>query len=88
MSPYIIYEERDRYEHDINELVVKLESRGWPVGEVTYVIYKIVVHWFAMNQAYSTICAIRGVLAGVIEEFNRRPAADYEDHKLHLNGDV
>ncbi len=86
--PYIKQEDRDNYEAFLIAHIQDLEEEGFPVGDVTYSVYKIVGHWFLSNPGYAAIADIRGMLAGVLSEFDRRLAFPYEDKKIRENGDV
>ena len=86
--PYIKKEDRVHYNDDLKHLISDLAVDGWKVGDVTYVMYVIVQHWFVDKPEYATICGIRGMLAGVLSEFDRQYAFWYEDKKKIKNGDV
>jgi hypothetical protein len=86
--PYIKQEDRDKYDEWLNALIVDLRESGWPPGDVTYILYRLMCRWFMDKPMYQTICEVRGVLAGVLSEFDRRFAFPYEDRKILENGDV
>ncbi len=86
--PYTKQEERDNYNDWLNALIVDLKEQGFPPGDVTYVVYKIVGHWFKDKPKYQTICEVRGMLAGVLSEFDRKFAFPYEDKKIEDNGGI
>ena len=86
--PYIKQEMRDVYDEFLNAHIEDLQEHGFPPGDVTYSVYKIVSHWFKNDSRYQTICEVRGMLAGVLSEFDRRFAFSYEDKKIEENGDV
>ena len=86
--PYINKDDRWIYNQSLEHLIADLASNGWKVGHVTYVVYCIVQHWFVDLPGYQTISNIRGMLSGVLSEFDRRYAFDYEDEKIEENGDV
>ena len=86
--PYIKQEDRDEYDEFLNAHIEDLEEHDYPVGDVTYSVYKIVGRWFKNKPKYQTIAEIRGMLAGVLSEFDRRLAFPYEDKKIEENGDV
>ena len=86
--PYILQDERDEHDEWLDALIQGLEEDGFRAGTVTYAIYKIVACWFKSEPCYETICKIRGVLAGVLSEFDRQFAFPYEDEKIKANGDV
>ena len=86
--PYIKKHARDYYAEFLDGHIQDLEEQGYPVGDVTYAVYKIVGHWFLSNPGYEAIADIRGMLAGVLSEFDRKLAFPYEDKKIRKNGDV
>lgn len=86
--PYIRQKNREYYENTLSELIKLLGMKGWQAGEVTYVVYCIVLNWFSASPGYRTICAIRGMLSGVLSEFDRKEAFPYEDEKIKENGDI
>jgi hypothetical protein len=86
--PYIEKNQRKKYDNTINVINFFLEKEGFPVGDITYIFYKILLFWWQKNKSYKTICAIRGVLSGTMDEFNRREAHNYENNKIKENGDV
>jgi hypothetical protein len=88
MAPYIQEERRGKYAQPVSSIVSNLMEDGFPVGDITYVIYRIVLAWWMALPSYQTICEIRGVLIGTMAEFDRRESAMYEDEKLEENGDV
>ena len=86
--PYIERIRRPHYDQWLEELIEELAHRDFNPGDVTYVVYRIVLEWFNHARKYSTICSIRGMLTGVLSEFDRREAFFYEDKKIVENGDV
>lgn len=86
--PYIKQDDRHEYDEFLNAHIQDLEENCYPVGDVTYAIYKIVGCMFKHDERYQTIAEIRGLLAGVLSEFDRRLAFPYEDKKIKENGDV
>jgi hypothetical protein len=86
--PYTKQEDRDKYDVWLTALIADLTEEGFPPGDVTYIIYKIMGHWFQDDPCYRTIANVRGVLAGVLSEFDRRFAFAYEDEKIIENGDI
>ncbi|KKK56422.1 hypothetical protein LCGC14_3064690 [marine sediment metagenome] len=86
--PYIKKEDRQDYNKDLQHLMANLAKQGWKVGDVTYAMYCIVQHWFCDNPGYQTIALIRGMLAGVLSEFDRWYGFPYEDRKIRDNGSV
>jgi hypothetical protein len=88
MAPYIVEEDRTQYNKALGGLLVTLRLRDFPVGEVTYLIYRLLLAWWDHNRSYQTICEIRGVLVGSMAEFDRRESSMYEREKCETNGDV
>lgn len=86
--PYIKQEDRTYYMEALNEHIQDLQDQDYPVGDVTYAVYKTVGHWFLHKPGYAAIADIRGMLAGVLSEFDRKFAFPYEDKKERENGDV
>ena len=86
--PYIEKDDKWPYNQSLTHLISDLAEQGWKVGDVTYVVYCIVQHWFCDKPSYQVIAEVRGMLAGVLSEFDRRYAFDYEDKKIRDNGDV
>lgn len=58
------------------------------VGELNYVITKILDEYIGNQLRYSKINDVIGVLECAKLEIYRRLAADYEDEKIDQNGDV
>ena len=86
--PYITKEERTPFDRPISTILKTLSENKFHSGAVTYVIYRIVHRIFLNDQRYETIARIRGILLGVLDEFNRRLAHPYEDLKIKENGDI
>ena len=86
--PYINQEAREYYKAFLDAHIQDLEEEGYQEGHVTYCVYKMVGHWFLNNPGYTAIADIRGMLAGVLSEFDRQFAFPYEDRKKRENGDV
>ena len=86
--PYIKKDEKVDYNEDLKHLIADLAVQGWKVGDITYAMYVVVQHWFCDKPGYQAIAEIRGMLAGVLSEFDRQYAFPYEDRKKRENGDV
>ena len=95
--PYIKESEKTPLDTHIDEL--QRIIRQWPPddrdGLVNYAITTLIdMVYFPLdsngevNITYHKVNSARGVLGCVTDEFYRRRAAPYEDHKMHLNGDV
>jgi hypothetical protein len=86
--PYIKQEDRDTYEAWLAALIEDLTEVDFPPGDVTYLMYRIVGHWFLHKPSYQSIDEVRGALVGVLSEFDRKFAFPYEDKKIKENGDI
>jgi len=86
--PYIKDEDRQAFDHFIEQLCEELEVEDFKAGEINYIISRI------MNQAlrgklnYAKINELIGVLECAKLELYRRVAAPYEDTKIRDNGEV
>jgi hypothetical protein len=85
--PYIKQEQRDWYKKELDALIFAMDGE-WDPGITNYVIYKILLAWFASSPRYKTICSIMGTLACVSQEFYRKIAAPYENNALTRNGEI
>lgn len=87
--PYITQIARDRYNHDVDELVYLLGSDA-PDGEVNYILTRLLTRHYNLTDApsYDRINRAVGVLEMVKQELYRRVAAPYEEEKMKINGDV
>jgi hypothetical protein len=65
-----------------------LEVRGFPAGEVTYLIYRVCLRWWTTKPCFATVASIRGCLLSVLAELDRVIFGEYEQKKLLENGDV
>jgi hypothetical protein len=86
--PYITQEDREEYDGALDELGLVLDEHEYIAGHVTYVIYRMLARWFKKYPCYNTIAHIRGCLAGILSELDRRYFFPYEDKKIKENGDV
>lgn len=59
-----------------------------PVGELNYVITKIILNYLGPEPDYQLFNSAMGALACVSQELYRRMVAPYEDRKSKENGDV
>ena len=86
--PYILQEDRPKFDTLINELVKKLQER--PIenidGDFNYIVTRIIKKSYPLR--YFHINRAMGVLECIQHEFYRRVAAPYEDKKIQQNGDV
>jgi hypothetical protein len=89
--PYITNERRDRLDPLIDQLTDKLIEMHREGGDANYVITRIVAGVFkptGEGWRYHAIEKVRGVLWGVLNEFDRRIAGPYEELCVAKNNDV
>ena len=86
--PYIKKKYRAFYDSEIATLSTTLQNSDYPTGHMTYIVFKLVIVWFMHTPGYEVIRSIRGMLAGVLSEFDRKYAFPYEEKKIRKNGDV
>jgi len=86
--PYIVKKSRPEYDKHIQNIVEAWRAKNFPVGDVNYVITRMMLEWFFMRKRYATLNAIRGVLGCVWDELWRRHGAPYEDTAIKKNGDI
>ena len=85
--PYITDENRNPLDVAIDALAVTAET----AGDLNYAISTLLWKWLQLSPdgvTYSNINTIIGVLECSKQEFYRRVAIPYEDHKIDSNGDV
>lgn len=80
--PYIAQRERDLYDRWLGLL------RPQSVGDLNYVITRIVQNFLPKEPHYSDFNDVIGVLESAKLELYRRAVAPYEDQKIAENGDV
>lgn len=86
--PYITKDRREKFNGDIENIVNKIQENGNAVGDINYIISKIIWKLFDNNRRYSNANELMGVLQGVQQEFYRRKVAVYEDEAIQKNGDI
>jgi hypothetical protein len=86
--PYIEKKGRDYWDPKLAELKLDIESTDPSVGDMNYIITKLLVSWVKDKLKYIRICMVMGTLICVMLEFYRRVAGPYEDKKIKENGDV
>ena len=87
VMPYIEDTERNPLDVAVHALAVTAETEG----ELNYIITTLLWKWLQLTPEgvnYPNINKIIGVLECAKQEFYRRVATPYEDHKLDINGDV
>lgn len=85
--PYIKKEQRAHYDCIIEELVGTLQS-NYTVGDLNYVISRIIWDLFREKPSYTLGNNLVGVLECVKQEFYRRKLGPYEDLKIKESGDI
>jgi hypothetical protein len=83
--PYIKPEDRPDWDAGINALSHIFDGS---IGELNYIITRIVDLWLGDKPNYATFNAAIGVLECAKLELYRRRVAPYEDTKIAQNGDV
>jgi len=86
--PYILQEDRPKYDNLINGIVKILKERAIENidGDLNYIVTRIIKEAYPLR--YFHINRAMGVLECIQHEFYRRVAAPYEDTKIQQNGDV
>jgi hypothetical protein len=84
--PYIGEFDRVKFEK-LLKLVDGVEIKS--AGELNYLFTELVKRYLVKHgESYQKYNDIVGALEGCKLELYRRKIAPYEDHKIHLNGDV
>ncbi|RLD09150.1 MAG: hypothetical protein DRI44_09145 [Chlamydiae bacterium] len=92
--PYIDEDLRKRLDNYIRDLVVKIHTdinlKQKLEGVANYCISRFLYELILYDQplSYANINKVMGILSCVEHEFYRRVAAEYEDKKALINGDV
>lgn len=90
--PYIKQERRDRLDAKLTPLIYRLANSesDYPAGagDLTYVIFRLLVHLFMDEPRYYRSRALHGALLDAWDEFRERYVKDYEREKREENGDV
>ncbi len=86
--PYIDQEARKHFDYYIDKLADLVEKRGSSVGELNYIISRIIWVLWGKKPSYTSGNNLIGVLECVKAEFYRRLLAPYEDTKIKDNGDL
>jgi hypothetical protein len=86
--PYILMEDRPKYEAPLTTLINTLKAQPLDHidGELNYIITRILKEAYPLR--YFNINRAIGVLEACKLEYYRRVAAPYEDTKIQQNGDV
>lgn len=84
--PYIKKNERVRFENALHQIMQNLPQNA---GELNYMITRICdIYLQIKGKNYANINEIVGVLECLKLEIYRRVAANYEEEKMKLNGEV
>jgi len=87
--PYVDPDTRMNLFTVLNPVIDELEATGWKSGDVTYVVYRIVLEFMHKEPLkYANIAAAIGVVECVKSELYRKEVIPYEDGKIAVNGDV
>jgi len=81
--PYIRLGDRPTFDHVVSTLPLSMK-----VGEINYLITKILLRYLGPEPRYENFNAALGVLEAVKQELYRRLAGPYEEKKREENGDV
>ncbi len=86
--PYILQEDRPKYEDPLTTLINTLKAQPLDHidGDRNYIITRILKEAYPLR--YFNINRAIGVLEACKLEYYRRVAAPYEDTKITQNGDV
>lgn len=87
--PYIPTQDRNRYSHELGNLLALIAKEGISNGELNYLITQLARGYLAKHgTTYNTISDVIKAMECAKLEFYRRVAAPYEDQKIKENGDV
>ncbi len=86
--PYITKDARKVLDPEIDKLCRDLHDNDWPVGEITYIFYRILLRMFKLRRGYQSICEAKGILGCVADDLWTKHFEPYEREKEKLNGDV
>jgi len=86
--PYIKDEDRQAFDHIIEQLCEELDESSFSAGDINYIISRIINKALSGRLSYAKINELIGVLECAKLELYRRVAAPYEDTKIRDNGEV
>jgi len=89
--PYISPDDRRQYESALNLIINRLSQRDFKPGDITYVLYSILVRVareLEHEQGYAGMSRVRASVQDAADEFYRVEMAPYEDQKIRENGAV
>ena len=84
--PYITKDRRAIVDPEITVLVEKLRQLG--LGDVVYVLYRLLKKLYGDTRNFYTKAQALAVLESTRAEYYRRVLAPYEDEKIEQNGDI
>ncbi len=86
--PYITQSLRDWLDPAIQQILYELRDSGYHLGDINYVISRILWEIFDSKPSYTLGNNLVGVLHCAQAEFIRRKLSPYEDTKIKENGDL
>jgi hypothetical protein len=86
--PYIPENSRKLYDPSIDKLIERLDGSEWNPGDLTYIIYRLMLAAYRRKPAFATVNALLGTLSAVGKEFYRRIGRPHETEAIRRNGDV
>ncbi len=86
--PYIEPVDRAWLDPVIDAMLRTVSSGGVTVGELNYIITRVLNVWLGAVSNYRDYNAVIGVVECVKLELYRRRVTPYEDGKIAQNGDV
>jgi hypothetical protein len=73
---------------ELDKHIDRLNDMALDPGELTYIIYKLLLYICHRNRCYATYATVVGIVSCVKDELYRREIVPYEDQKIIENGDV
>jgi hypothetical protein len=86
--PYLEPRHRERWDRYLTPLLNQIHFGTTSLGDLNYIITRILLKRLARNLSYTALCGVMGTLVCVGLELYRRVAAPYEDKKCAENGEV
>lgn len=86
--PYVNHTVRAFYKEELDEIIRKLSTVNFPVGDMNYIVSKIAKAAFLAKPEYTNANNIDGMLSCAEKEYYRRYLAPLEDKKIIENGDI
>jgi hypothetical protein len=83
--PYIASEVRSEF----NRIIDRLPYEAMTVGDLTYVLYRILLKWTHCAPVdYGALASAMGAIQSIDSEFKKHVVQPYEYSKMMLNGPV